>query len=217
MTKGEKALLTCKPEFAYGVQGSPPKIPPNSTLNFEVELLRWQSSNDVSGDGGVIKKVLVEPSDFRGPGQHDEAQSEWPGEVCECTAWRRSSTFAFRTPPPWCDAQLGYPLQCLLSGSRGCCFLILTSGPLCGTVQYKVRVAGSAEVVAESPEGGVEFTLSAPLPEVPRGVAVALRTMKKGEKALLKIKPECELWMAGGHVQLVVPSLCSLTPEHVFC
>ena len=86
MAKGEKALLTCKPEFAYGAHGSPPKIPPDSTLNFEVELLRWQSSNDVSGDGGVIKKVLVEPSEMRGPGQNDEAQSEWRGGDWVCRA-----------------------------------------------------------------------------------------------------------------------------------
>ena len=39
MKKGEKAILTCAPEYAYGANGSPPKIPPNSTLKFEVELL----------------------------------------------------------------------------------------------------------------------------------------------------------------------------------
>lgn len=37
--KGEKALLTCKADYAYGDQGSPPKIPPNATLNFEVRLI----------------------------------------------------------------------------------------------------------------------------------------------------------------------------------
>ena len=31
MAKGEMARLTCKPEFAYGAQGSPPKIPPDSS------------------------------------------------------------------------------------------------------------------------------------------------------------------------------------------
>lgn len=36
MKKGEKALLTCKAEYAYGEAGSPPKIPPNATLQFEV-------------------------------------------------------------------------------------------------------------------------------------------------------------------------------------
>lgn len=36
MKKGEKAILTCAPEYAYGESGSPPNIGPNSTLIFEV-------------------------------------------------------------------------------------------------------------------------------------------------------------------------------------
>ena len=38
MKKGEKAILTCKAPYAYGNTGSPPKIPPDATLNFEVCL-----------------------------------------------------------------------------------------------------------------------------------------------------------------------------------
>ncbi|KAF9919450.1 hypothetical protein FBU30_011017 [Linnemannia zychae] len=46
MKIGELADLICAPEYAYGAQGSPPKIPANSTLKFEVELLGFQESAD---------------------------------------------------------------------------------------------------------------------------------------------------------------------------
>ncbi len=36
---GEKAQLRCPPSTAYGLKGSPPRIPPNATLVFEVEIL----------------------------------------------------------------------------------------------------------------------------------------------------------------------------------
>jgi FKBP-type peptidyl-prolyl cis-trans isomerase FkpA len=39
---GEKAQLRCPPATAYGLKGQPPKIPPNETLTFEVEILAIQ-------------------------------------------------------------------------------------------------------------------------------------------------------------------------------
>ncbi|KIY51481.1 peptidyl-prolyl cis-trans isomerase [Fistulina hepatica ATCC 64428] len=40
LSLGQKAILTCTPDYAYGAGGYPPVIPPNSTLCFEVELLK---------------------------------------------------------------------------------------------------------------------------------------------------------------------------------
>ncbi len=39
MRKGEQRRLTCPPKLAYGKRGSPPEIPPDATLVFDVTLL----------------------------------------------------------------------------------------------------------------------------------------------------------------------------------
>ena len=40
LSLGQKAKLTCTPDYAYGKNGYPPVIPANSTLVFEVQLLK---------------------------------------------------------------------------------------------------------------------------------------------------------------------------------
>lgn len=42
MHRGEKCILLCRADYAYGEGGSPPKIPPNAWLTFEVELFNWK-------------------------------------------------------------------------------------------------------------------------------------------------------------------------------
>lgn len=49
MKKGEKAVLKCTAPYAYGEAGSPPKIPPGATLNFEV------SGREVRGGQGCCR------------------------------------------------------------------------------------------------------------------------------------------------------------------
>uniref|UniRef100_A0A3B3S016 peptidylprolyl isomerase n=1 Tax=Paramormyrops kingsleyae TaxID=1676925 RepID=A0A3B3S016_9TELE len=39
MSVGQRAKLTCSPDYAYGHKGHPGIIPPNATLIFDVELL----------------------------------------------------------------------------------------------------------------------------------------------------------------------------------
>ena len=40
MKEGGKAKLTCPPGIAYGARGAGAAVPPNATLNFEVELVK---------------------------------------------------------------------------------------------------------------------------------------------------------------------------------
>merc|ERR1719188_2132685 len=72
MKKGEVAKLTLAPEFAYGESGSPPKIPANATLVFEIELISWASKDDLFSDEGVIKTIISEGSGWKSPKAGDE-------------------------------------------------------------------------------------------------------------------------------------------------
>jgi FKBP-type peptidyl-prolyl cis-trans isomerase len=72
MKQGEVAKFTLSPEFAYGEEGSPPKIPANATLVFEVELLSWVSKDDLFQDGGVIKDEIKEGTGWKKPKEGDE-------------------------------------------------------------------------------------------------------------------------------------------------
>ena len=43
LRKGQKATLTCPPEFAYGEKGAGSVIPPNATLIFDVEVVSFST------------------------------------------------------------------------------------------------------------------------------------------------------------------------------
>lgn len=42
MSIGERAILTCSPDYGYGAIGYPGVIPPNAKLIFDVELLKLE-------------------------------------------------------------------------------------------------------------------------------------------------------------------------------
>ncbi|KAK9683327.1 hypothetical protein RND81_10G132300 [Saponaria officinalis] len=60
MKVGEIAKITCKPEYAYGSAGSPPDIPPEATLIFEVELLACRPRKGLSAGGAADERTRLE-------------------------------------------------------------------------------------------------------------------------------------------------------------
>lgn len=57
MSFGERSMLTVSPDYAYGNLGCEPLIPPNASLIFDIELLRWKSRKPWI-------KPLIQPADL---------------------------------------------------------------------------------------------------------------------------------------------------------
>ncbi|KAL6131489.1 hypothetical protein ACLB2K_069864 [Fragaria x ananassa] len=60
MKVGEIAKITCKPEYAYGSAGSPPDIPPDATLIFEVELVACNPRKGLSLGSASEERTRLE-------------------------------------------------------------------------------------------------------------------------------------------------------------
>jgi hypothetical protein len=66
MKAGETMKLYVPPELGYGAEGSPPRIPPNAALVFEIELLGFRRP-----DGEIVRSEAMknlEAQHRQGPG-----------------------------------------------------------------------------------------------------------------------------------------------------
>jgi len=83
MKQGELSILTCRSDYAYGDDGSPPTIPGKATLNFEVELFGWEDPEPESFPD-KIKAALKrkdEGNDLYKVAKYSEASSKYQTAV----------------------------------------------------------------------------------------------------------------------------------------
>lgn len=74
MKKGQKAILTVKPQYGFGEQGKPASgeegaVPPNATLQITLELVSWKTVSHVTDDKKVVKKVLKDGEGYDRPNE----------------------------------------------------------------------------------------------------------------------------------------------------
>ncbi|KAK9270239.1 hypothetical protein L1049_025816 [Liquidambar formosana] len=85
MKKGEIALFTLPPELGHGGGAGRDGIPPDSIIQFEVELISWITVVDISKDGGIIKKILGKGDCNEQPGDLDEVLVKYQAMLVDGT------------------------------------------------------------------------------------------------------------------------------------
>ena len=78
MQIGEKSLFTIAPEYAYGANGAPPKIPPNATLNFEIELFSFYKEPTTTEEKMAFGQERKDAGNaFVKSGEYEKAKQEY--------------------------------------------------------------------------------------------------------------------------------------------
>ncbi|XP_069000200.1 peptidyl-prolyl cis-trans isomerase FKBP5 [Embiotoca jacksoni] len=66
MQRGEVSTFICKPEYAYGSAGNPERIPPSSSVVFEMELLGFEGEI-LTDDSGIIRRIKIKGDGYMNP------------------------------------------------------------------------------------------------------------------------------------------------------
>lgn len=82
MKKGERAIITIKSDYAYGEKGSPPSIPPNATLKFEIKLLDFREREKSKWDYQPEERVKI-AVEFKNTGNEHFKKGEYDEAIKE--------------------------------------------------------------------------------------------------------------------------------------
>lgn len=106
MKKGEKALLSVKPQYGFGEQGKPASgnegaVPPSAVLEITLELVSWKTVSNVTDDKKVVKKILKEGEGYDRPNEGAVVKLKLIGKLQDGTVFLKKGheddLFEFKT------------------------------------------------------------------------------------------------------------------------
>ncbi|KAI4354243.1 hypothetical protein L6164_003129 [Bauhinia variegata] len=179
MKKGENAVFTIPSDLAYGESGSSPTIPPNATLQFDVELLSWTSVKDICKDGGIFKKILTEGEKWENPKDPDEVLVKYEARLEDGTVVAKSDGVEFTVKEGHFCPALSKAVKTMKKGEK----VVLTVKPQYGFGETgKLRQGDEGAV---PPNATLEITLELvswkTVSEVTNDKKVLKKILKEGE------------------------------------
>ncbi|XP_021290399.1 peptidyl-prolyl cis-trans isomerase FKBP62-like isoform X1 [Herrania umbratica] len=179
MKRGENAIFTIPSELAYGESGSPPTIPPNATLQFDVELVSWNSVKDICKDGGIFKKILVKGEKWENPKDLDEAFVKYEACLEDGTIISKSDGIEFTVGDGYFCPALAKAVKTMKKGEK----VLLTVKP-----QYAFGEDGRPALASEGavpPNATLHITLELvswkSVSDVTKDRKVMKKILKEGE------------------------------------